>query len=115
MVELFTIEDVLDFMDTTKNAPEKNDFLGNDQLNIDPLYDFQNKNRIVGFFSDIEDYSAEYSSFLSIAEKISYRYDLRIGIVYIFIYPRLLIKILFIILRVCMMEFGSIHILGIQL
>ena len=68
-------------MNTTQNFPEKNSFLNDFDVNVKPLYDFQLKNRIVGFFSDIEDYSAEYSNFLSIAEKISYRYDLRIGIV----------------------------------
>lgn len=68
-------------MTTTKNFPEKNDFLGNYNLNRFPEQDFQIKNRIIGFFSDIEDYSAEYSTFLSMAEKISYRYDLRIGFV----------------------------------
>lgn len=82
VVELYSVQDVDSFMDTTKNFPERNDFLGSTELNINSFTDFQYKNRIVGFFSDADDYSAEYSSFLSIAEKIAYRYDLRIGIVF---------------------------------
>ena len=81
IVQLYSIDDVEEFMNTTKNFQEKNEFLGNYDLNKSPELDFQIRNRIVGFFSDIEDYSAEYSTFLSMAEKISYRYDLRMAIV----------------------------------
>jgi hypothetical protein len=81
VVELYTIGDVERFFDTSKNFEEKNDFLGNTILNIPEETDHHLRNRLVGFFSDIEDYSAEYSLFLSLAEKISHRADLRIGIV----------------------------------
>jgi len=81
VVELHTIEDVERFIDTSKNYEERNDFLGNTVLNIPEVTDHHLRNRLIGFFSDIEDYSAEYSLFLSLAEKISHRADLRIGIV----------------------------------
>jgi hypothetical protein len=81
VVELHSVEDVERFFDTTKNFEEKNDFLGNTVLNIPEETDHHFRNRLIGFFSDIEEYSAEYSQFLSLAEKISHRPDLRIGIV----------------------------------
>jgi hypothetical protein len=81
VVELHSIEDVERFMDTTKNFEEKNEFLGKTVLNIPIETDHHLRNRIVGFFSDMEDYSAEYSQFLSLAEKISNRPDLRIAVI----------------------------------
>jgi hypothetical protein len=81
VVTLHSIQDVERFIDTSKNFEEKNDFLGNTVLNIPEATDHHLRNRIIGFFSDLEDYSAEYSVFLSLAEKISHRPDLRIGIV----------------------------------
>lgn len=81
VVELHSIEDVENFMDTKKNFPEKNDFLGDTVFNIPEETDHHLRIRMVGFFSDLEDYSAEYSQFLSLAEKISNRPDLRVGIV----------------------------------
>lgn len=81
VVELHSIRDVENFFDTSKNFVEKNDFLGDLTLNIPDETDYNYRNRLVGFFSDIEDYSAEYSSFFSYAEKISHRPDLRVGIV----------------------------------
>ena len=80
VVELHSGEDVENFFDTSKNFEEKNDFLG-EPLNIPESTDHHLRIRLVGFFSDLEDYSAEYSQFLSLAEKISNRPDLRIGIV----------------------------------
>ncbi len=81
VVELHSIEDVERFMDTKKNFVEKNDFLGDTVFNIPEETDHDLRIRFVGFFSDLEDYSAEYSQFLSLAEKISNRPDLRVGIV----------------------------------
>lgn len=81
VVELHSVEDVERFMNTSMNYQYDSDFLNSYDLNLKPEIDFHLRNRIVGFFSDIDEYSAEYSTFLSVAEKISYRYDLRIGIV----------------------------------
>ena len=81
VVEIQTVEDVENFFDTSCNFNEKNDFLGNTLLNIPVETDHHLRNRMIGFFSDIEEYSAEYSQFLSLAEKISPRADLRIGVV----------------------------------
>ena len=81
VIELYSAEDVELFMNTSEHFPEKNSFVADHVFVNDKRLDFQFKHRIVAFFSDVDDYSAEYSTFLSIAEKISYRYDLRIGIV----------------------------------
>jgi thioredoxin-related protein len=81
VVELHSVEDVEKFMDTKTNFAEKNDFLGDTVLNIPEETDHHLRIRLVGFFSDLEDYSAEYSQYLSLAEKISNRPDLRMGIV----------------------------------
>jgi hypothetical protein len=81
VVELHSIEDVENFFDTKKNFEEKNEFLGGQVLNIPESTDHHLRIRMIGFFSDLEDYSAEYSQFLSLAEKISNRPDLRIGII----------------------------------
>lgn len=81
VVELHSIEQVEDFFDTKKLFVEKNDFLGSYEVNVDENLDFKRRNRMIGFFSDIDEYSAEYASFYSYAEKISHRADLRIGIV----------------------------------
>lgn len=81
VVELHSVEAVDLFMDTSRNFPERNDFLGNSVLNIPEETDHHLRIRLIGFFSDLEEYSAEYSQFLSLAEKISNRPDLRLGIV----------------------------------
>jgi hypothetical protein len=81
VVELHSIEDVERFMDTRKNYVEKNDFLGDVKLDVKEETDHHLRIRLVGFFSDLEDYSAEYSQFLSLSDKICNRPDLRIGIV----------------------------------
>lgn len=81
VVELHSVEDVENFFDTSKNFEERNDFLGNAQLEIPAETDHEFRIRLIGFFSDLEDYSAEYSNYLSQAEKISHRPDLRMGIV----------------------------------
>ncbi len=81
VVELNTIEDVENFFKTDENYEEKNDFLGHTVLDIPEETDHHYRNRLIGFFSDIEDYSAQYSMFFSYADKIAHRPDLRIGIV----------------------------------
>jgi hypothetical protein len=81
VVELHTVQEVESFFDTSHNFEEKNDFLGNTVLNIPEETDHHLRNRLIGFFSDTEDYSAEYSLFLSHADKISHRADLRIAVV----------------------------------
>lgn len=81
VVELHSVSDVERFFDTTQNFEEKNDFLGNTVLNVPEALDHPYRIRLIGFFADVEDYSAEYSQFYSYAEKISHRPDLRIGIV----------------------------------
>jgi len=81
VVELHSVEDVDNFFDTRSNFREKNDFLGETILNIPEETDHQLRIRMIGFFSDLEDYSAEYATFLSLAEKISNRPDVRVGII----------------------------------
>jgi hypothetical protein len=81
VVELNSIEDVERFFDTDKNFEEKNDFLGSTVLDIPEETDHHYRNRIIGFFSDVDEYSAQYSMYISNAEKISHRPDLRVGIV----------------------------------
>lgn len=81
VVELNSIEDVENFMDTETNFVEKNNFLGDTTIDIPEETDHHYRIRMIGFFYDLEDYSADYSQFISYAEKISYRPDLRIGMV----------------------------------
>jgi hypothetical protein len=81
VVELNSVADVERFFDTEKNFEEKNDFLGTLVLDIPEETDHHYRNRIIAFFSDIDEYSAQYSTYISNAEKISHRPDLRVGIV----------------------------------
>jgi hypothetical protein len=60
---------------------EKNDFLGNYNIEIHPELDYKSKNRLMGFFSDIDEYSSEYNKFVENANLISYRSDLRVGLI----------------------------------
>ncbi len=81
VVELHTVEQVEAFMNTTMHYPENNAFLDRFEFHDDEKKDFKYRNRLVGFFSSLEDYSAEYSQFLSIAQNIAFKPDLRIGVV----------------------------------
>jgi hypothetical protein len=81
VVELNSVADVELFFDTEKNFEEHNDFLGNLKLDIPEETDHHYRNRIVAFFADVDEYSAQYSTYISNAEKISHRPDLRIAIV----------------------------------
>ena len=81
-IELGTIKEVEEFFDTSKEYPnEKNDFIKDRPVEQYPAMTLNKRNRMIGFFADPEEYSAEYSSFITNAEKISYRNDLRIAIV----------------------------------
>ncbi len=85
-VELHSIEEVNKFMNTSDTYIENNEFIGlrnntNISLLVHPDDDFESANRLIGFFSDTEEYSQEYTKFLQNCDKISHRSDLRIGLV----------------------------------
>lgn len=82
VVELNTVKQVEDFLDVEKSVDEDNDFLLGEKPELEhSFFEYVYKNRLIGFFSDIEEYDAEYKAFFRYAEKISHRNDLRIGIV----------------------------------
>lgn len=81
VVELNSIQEVENFLDTTKDVEEDNDFLSGTKIEIEPFFEHIYRNRLVGFFADQEEYMSEYENFYKYAEKISHRNELRIGIV----------------------------------
>lgn len=81
VVELKTIQEVEDFMDTNKAVEEDNDFLNGLEIKIEPFFEMMFRNRLIGFFADPEEYETEYKNFHNYAEKISHRNELRVGIV----------------------------------
>lgn len=82
VIELNTVQEVEDFLDTTKEVDEDNEFLVGTKPHVEhAFFDFFYKNRMIGFFADKDEYAAEYSSFMNYAEKISHRNDLRVGLV----------------------------------
>lgn len=82
VVELNTIKEIEDFLDTKKPLDEDNEFLAGQKPEIEhDFFDFDYKNRMVGFFADRDEYEGEVKDFYKYAEKISHRNELRIGVV----------------------------------
>ncbi len=81
-VELNTIKDIDNFMDSSLPVDEDNEFLAGKKPVIEhSFFDLEYKNRLIGFFADKDEYEAEYKAFIRNAEKISHRNELRIGVV----------------------------------
>jgi len=80
-IELKTIEEVELFANTNHTIAENNEFLGNFKIEIPQYVEYNTKNRLIAFFSDVEEYSAEYKKFIENAKTISYRSELRIALV----------------------------------
>lgn len=88
-IELNSIQEVEDFMDTTKELNneqkssiiEDNEFLSGYPPKLEHLF-FENlyQNRLIGFFADPEEYSSELENFKNYAELISHRNELRIAL-----------------------------------
>lgn len=81
VVELKTIQEVEDFMDTNKAVEEDNEFLNGLEIKIEPFFEMMYRNRLIGFFADQEEYETEYKNFQNYAEKIAHRNELRVGVV----------------------------------
>lgn len=81
VVELNTIQEVENFFDTNLPVEEDNEFLNGEKIRIEPFFEHMYKNRLIGFFADPEEYESEYTNFLSYAEKIAHRNELRVGVV----------------------------------
>ena len=60
---------------------EKSDFLGDTKLEISEEFEHPYRIRAIGFFSEPEEYSAEFTQFHEYADKVAYRPDLRFAIV----------------------------------
>lgn len=82
VITLTSVKQVEEFFDMDKPLKEPdNDFLAGQAIEIEELYEYAYKNRLIGFFSDKDEYSAEYDDFFKHAQKISYRSDLRLAVV----------------------------------
>lgn len=81
VLEINSIEEVEKFFETDKHYPEKTEFLGDYTLQIPEEFDHHYRIRTIGFFSEVEEYSAELSQFYEYAEKVAFRADLRVAIV----------------------------------
>ena len=81
VITLDSIDQVEKFLDTSKQLEEKSEFLGDYRIQIPEEFDPHYRIRSVGFFSEVEEYSAEYTQFHDYADKVAYRPDLRIAVV----------------------------------
>jgi len=81
VITLESIEQVENFLATDKQLEEKSEFLGDYKLYIPEEVDHHYRIRAIGFFSEVEEYSAEFTQFHNYADKVAYRGDLRFAIV----------------------------------
>ena len=81
VVTLESIEEVETFFQTDMPLEEKSDFLGETKLEISDEFEHPYRIRSIGFFTEPEEYSAEFTNFHDYADKVAYRSDLRYGLV----------------------------------
>lgn len=81
VIQLDTVEEVEKFFETDKALEEKSEFLGDYKIQIPEEFDHHYRIRAIGFFSEVEEYSAELSQFHDHANRVAYRPDVRFAIV----------------------------------
>lgn len=81
VLTLESIEEVEEFFQTDSPLEEKSDFLGETKLDISEEFEHPYRIRTIGFFTEPDEYSAEFSQFHDYADKVAYRPDLRFAIV----------------------------------
>lgn len=81
VITLETISEVENFFQTDIPLEEKSEFLGNTELDISEEFEHPYRIRTIGFFSEPDEYSAEFTKFHDYADSVAYRPDLRYAIV----------------------------------
>jgi len=81
VLTLETIEEVETFLQTDTPIEEKSDFLGDLNLEISEEFEHPFRIRTIGFFTEPDEYSAEFTQFHDYADKVAFRPDLRFAIV----------------------------------
>ena len=81
VITLESVEEVENFFQTDSPLEEKSDFLGDTKLEISEEFEHPFRIRTIGFFSEPEEYSAEFTQFHDYADKVAFRPDLRFAIV----------------------------------
>lgn len=81
VIQLESIEEVEKFLETDKQLEEKSEFLNDYKLQIPEEFDNHYRIRTVGFFSEVEEYSAEFTQFHDYVDKVAYRPDSRFAVV----------------------------------
>lgn len=81
VLTLETIEEVETFFQTDSPLEEKSDFLGDFKFDISEEFEHPYRIRTIGFFTEPEEYSAEFTKFHDYADQVAYRPDLRFAIV----------------------------------